>query len=198
VGRKWRGSDDPWWRKLCLYGQSIHDLTGLTLYLDLDVVVVANLDALFTYPGRLCMMRVWRPDRFCEPLGNSSIVRIFAGAESYILDRFKSKPHSHWDEVYGGHDQSFVSATAKEITFYPQDWCIAFKETLPRTGVLRFLSRPALPKNAKIVVFSGQNTPLAAMRGEIDPSKSPNPKRRRMRFKRRFGPTPWISKLWVE
>ena len=198
IGRKHRGNEDPWWRKLCLYSESVHDLSGLTLYLDLDVVVAGNIDALFTHPGRFCMMRVWRSERFKEPLGNSSVVRIVLGAESYIVERFRSAPHSHWDEMYGGHDQRFVSASAKEITFYPPDWCVSFKDTLPRNAVLRFFSRPKFPSQAKIVVFFGVNTPPAAINGAIDPTKSPDPRRRQARFRRRFLPALWVEKLWAE
>lgn len=198
VGKKWRGNEDPWWRKLCLYSTTVHDLRGMTLYLDLDVVIAGNIDALFTHPGRFCMMRVWRAERFKEPLGNSSVVRLFIGAESYIVERFRSQPHKHWDEVYHGHDQRFVSATAKKITFYPEEWCASFKDTLPRNAVLRFFSQPKFPSQAKIVVFFGVNTPPAAIKGAIDPSKSPDPKRRQTRFKRRFRPAPWVAALWAE
>jgi hypothetical protein len=198
VARKHRGNEDPWWRKLCLYSEAIHDLEGLTLYLDLDVVIADNMDVFFEYPGRFCMMRVWRSERFDTPLGNSSVVRLVLGAESYIVERFRSQPHAYWDEVYHGHDQAFVSATAKEITFFPEDWCVSFKDTLPRNALLRFLSSPKLPARARIIVFFGVNTPPAALKGEIDPTKSPNPKRRRARFKRRFRPARWLVPLWAE
>jgi hypothetical protein len=198
VGRKWRGKDDPWWRKLTLYAPKIHDLTGMTLYLDMDVMVVGDIDALFEFPGRFCMMRIWRPERFSEKLGNSSVVRTFVGAESYVLDRFLSQPHDRWDAKFGGHDQRFVSDTVREISFFPNGWCVPFKTTLPRNGLIKFFSRPRLPPEAKIVVFSGLNTPPAAMRGEIDPTKSPDPARRAMRFRRRFRPAPWIGELWAD
>ncbi len=45
--------DDPWWNKVSLYRKDLHDLSGMTLYLDLDVVIVSSIDDLFTYPGRL-------------------------------------------------------------------------------------------------------------------------------------------------
>lgn len=197
AARSASGRDDPWWRKLSLYSESIHDLQGMTLYMDLDILITGNIDSLFTYPGRFCMMRVWRPERFQMHLGNSSIVRTFIGAESYILQRFKSKPHIHWINIYDG-DQIFVSDTVNEITFYPVDWCISFKQTLPRNGVLKFFSKPKLPRNSKIVVFHGQHTPTASINGEIDPTKSANPKRRQLKFKRRFRPATWIEELWVE
>ena len=191
------GRDDPWWRKLSLYSESIHDLRGMTLYFDLDLLITNNIDPLFSHPGRFCMMRVWRPERFDKDLGNSSVVRTFIGAEHYVLERFNSRPHKHWIETYDG-DQIFVSDTVRKITFYPSDWCISFKETLPRNGILKFFNKPRLPTEARVVVFHGQNTPTAAMKGEIDPTKSKNPKRRQQNFRRRFRPAPWIEKLWVE
>ncbi len=169
----------------------------MTLYFDLDLVVTGNLDDLFTYPGRFCMMQIWRPQRYSKKTGNSSVVRLFVGEESYIFDRFTSQPHKYWAEKYPG-DQIFVSDTAKEITFYPPEWCVSFKDTLPRNAVLRFLSQPRLPQGAKIVVFFGVNTPPAAIRGAIDPSKSQDLRRRRNRFTRRFRRAPWIEALWAE
>lgn len=186
------------WRKLCLYSRSIHDLTGMTLYLDMDILIVSGIDDLFTYPGRFCMMQVWRPNRYSEKVGNSSVVRLFVGEEESILARFYSAPHENWNKLYGGLEQRFVSDTAKEVTFYPPEWCASFKDTLPRNGLVKLFSKPRFPDRAKIVVFSGLNTPPAAIRGEIDPSKSPDPKRRKMRFRRRFRRSEWVERLWAE
>lgn len=191
------GRDDPWWRKISLYSPNIHDLKGLTLYLDVDVLVVGNIDALFEYSGRFCMMPVWRAYRFDNKVGNSSVVRLFVGNEAHIVERFNSESLKHWVDTYSG-DQTFVSDTAGDITFFPTEWCASFKDTLPRNGIVKFFSRPNFPKGARILVFSGLNTPPAAIKGEIDPTKSPNKRRQKTRFRRRFRPATWVKELWRE
>ena len=186
------------WRKLSMYSSTVGDLKGMTLYLDLDLLIVGNIDELFERPGRFCMMQIWRPERYKEKIGNSSVVRYFIGAEDYILERFRSGGHAQWAELYGGLEQRFVSDTVREITFYPAEWCASFKDLLPRNGLLRFFSRPRYPRGAKVLVFSGLNTPTAAMQGRIDPTKSPDPRKKRMRFSRRFRPADWIERAWAE
>ena len=129
------------WRKLTLYSNPLHDLTGLTLYFDVDLVILRNIDELLTYPGRCCMMQVWRPERFGQKVGNSSVVRLIAGQQSHIIDRFLTKPHRYWDDNYT-LEQRFVSETAEDVTFYPVEWLASFKDTLPRNGLIKFFSRP--------------------------------------------------------
>ena len=40
------------WNKLTTFAPTLYDLAGTALFLDLDVVIVDNIDALFTYPTR--------------------------------------------------------------------------------------------------------------------------------------------------
>ena len=37
------------WRKLALFDEQVYDLNGKTLFLDLDVVVIGNIDCFFSY-----------------------------------------------------------------------------------------------------------------------------------------------------
>ena len=184
------------WRKLTLYSNPLHDLTGLTLYYDIDLVILRNIDDLFTYPGRFCMMQIWRHQRFGHQVGNSSVVRLIAGAESHIIDRFLTKPHRYWDELYRTPEQRFVTETVGDVTFYPEEWLASFKDTLPRNGLIKLFSRPKKPAEAKIVVFYGANTPADAIHGRIDPTKSPS--RRDTWIKRRFRPADWVEEAWRE
>ena len=193
-GRK----DDPWWNKVSLYRKDLHDLSGMTLYLDLDVVIVSSIDDLFTYPGRFCMMLIWRADRYGGKLGNSSVTRLFVGAESNIYERFVSQPSMHWEAMYHGHEQSFVCASAEDLTFFPPQWCVSFKSCLPRNAVVRFFSEPVLPPDAKIIVFFGANTPYAALKGEINPGKKWGAWRRFSPYRKRFRPAPWVAEHWSE
>ncbi len=197
-GATGRGKTDPWWNKISLYRTDLADLKGMTLYLDLDVVVVSNIDDLFSFPGRHCMMPVWRPERYGGRYGNSSVTRFFAGREAYIFDRFLSQPSSHWKSEYSNQEQFFVCDSAQALTFFPPEWCVSFKACLPRNGLLRFFARPELPEAAKIIVFFGANTPEAALRGEINPKKRWSAWKRLSIFRRRFRPPLWLAAAWRE
>lgn len=192
-----RGKDDPWWNKVSLYRKDLHDLTGMTLYLDLDVVVVGNIDDFFAYPGRFCMMPIWRSHRHSEKQGNSSVTRLFVGSETNIYERFISQPSANWEKMYSG-DQTFVCASAEDLTFFPKEWCASFKDCLPRNAIVRYLSRPQIPPGAKIVVFFGANTPYAALKGEINPGKKWGAWKRLTPYKKRFRPAPWVAEYWAE
>lgn len=194
------GVSDPWWNKMSAFRESVHDLSGMTLYLDLDVLVVGSIDPMFTHPGRFCMMQIWRPERFSSPIGNSSVVRYFIGCERSIFERFVATPFSAVQKDFAGSQQRFVSANAQALSFFPTEWCVSFKDCLPRNWVLRYFSAPKRPSNARLVVFYGPHTPQAAMHGALAAAKRKSLLQQQMLkiFRRRFRPAPWVAQNWVE
>ncbi len=194
-----RNGTDPWWNKLSVFREALYDLSGMTLYLDLDVVIVGNIDSFFTHPGRFCMMQVWRPQRYAGPIGNSSIVRFFIGREKSVFEKFQSQPFAAWEKLYGGSQQRFLSANVEDLSFFPAAWCTSFKDCLPRNTIVRYFSRPELPQEAKIVVFYGAYTPAAALRGELSAQKK-RTGARQLRLKlyaKRFRAPRWLKENWV-
>ena len=191
---------DPWWNKMSAFREVVHDLSGMTLYLDLDVLVIGNIDAMFTHPGRFCMMQIWQAERFSEPIGNSSVVRYFIGREKSIFDKFVADPFPVVQERYNGSQQRFLSANVEELSFFPAGWCVSFKDCLPRNWALKYFATPSYPRHAKLVVFYGLHTPKAAICGEMAAVKTKRGSRRlRLAlFKRRFRPAPWVAQNWVE
>jgi hypothetical protein len=87
-----------WWSKIELFRPGITDPTGLNVYLDLDVLVASNLDALVSYPHRFSMMR-----NSCTPIlptrgggarskrANSSVMA-WSGDYSFIYDKMVAHP----------------------------------------------------------------------------------------------------------
>ena len=45
------GSPERGWRKLTVFKENFGGLSGTTLFLDLDVIIVGKLDAFFSQPG---------------------------------------------------------------------------------------------------------------------------------------------------
>jgi hypothetical protein len=187
------------WPKVGLFRPDLGGLNGMTLYLDLDIVIVDSLDRFFTYPGRFCILREWQ-DRHMG-YGNSSVMRWFIGQEKSVLERFYSQPHQHWFDLYKSKEQNFVSKSVEEITFWPEDWCAPFSYAcLPQNKLARFFATPVKPAGASIIVFFGSVTPETALHGWHKLEKRSKPRLFSLRnpIRRRFRPAPWIAEYWRE
>lgn len=186
-----------YWPKLGLMQEGLGGLQGMTLFLDLDLLLVDNLDPFFTHPGRFLIIREWKdPDL---GYGNSSVVRFFIGAEKAVLDRFYATPEDVIVEKYGSKEQNFLTKAVDEATFWPVDWCVPFSHAcLPRNRLVRFFSTPRKPVDGKILVFFGSITPQSAMRGEHEARKRVGQGFALRPTQRRFRPAPWIAEYWRE
>lgn len=185
------------WRKVGLMQQGLGGLTGMTLFLDLDLVIIGSIDAFFTYPGRFCIIREWKDPEL--GYGNSSVMRYFIGMESAVLDRFYATPTEVLKGAFASKEQNFVSKSVAEATYWPADWCVPFGlACLPRNRVLRFFSTPKPPPGGKILVFFGRITPESAMRGEHEARKRASGPPLFRPTRRRFRPAPWIAEHWRE
>jgi len=176
------------WRKLGLFSQKLGNLTGTTLFFDLDVVVVASLDAFFDHlPGETCMIRDYRPlrlraDRF---VGNTSVLRFEAGKFPAVLADFCAD----FDRIHARYrnDQEFVSRwlhARKLLHYWPEAWCPSFKHDCVAVGPASYLTTPRLPAAARVVVFHGLPKPEQALTGLGG------------KWYRHVRPTPWIADHW--
>jgi hypothetical protein len=172
-------------------------LTGLTLFLDLDLVIVDSLDAFFTHPGRFLLIKEWKDPHL--GYGNSSVVRYVIGAESNVLDRFYATPPEEIVQRYASKEQNFLTKAVDEASFWPADWCVPFSHAcLPRNRLVRFFSTPKKPVGGKILVFFGSITPASAMRGEHEVKKRVATGASFRPTQRRFQPATWIADYWRE
>lgn len=168
------------WRKLSCLSPALHDLKGDILFLDLDVVIVAAIDCFFDHPGAFCIIENWTQRG--RGIGNSSVFRFRAGAHGEILEDFRRRAA----EVVRRHDneQTFLSRSIGELTFWPEAWCRSFKRDCLPGRLLRPFRTATLPEGARIIVFHGQPKPPHAAQG-IGPE----------RF-RRLRPVPWVGQHW--
>jgi hypothetical protein len=186
-----------YWPKLGLMQPGLGGLEGMTLFLDLDIVIIDSLDAFFRHEGRFCMIREWKNPEL--GYGNSSVVRFFVGMEGAVLERFYATTPEVIIGTYDSKEQNFLTKAVEEVTFWPADWCIPFPlACLPRNRVLRYFSTPKRPIGGKILVFFGSITPETAMRGEHEPNKRVGQGLRFRPTRRRFRPAPWIAEHWRE
>jgi len=186
-----------YWPKLGLMQDGLGGLTGLTLFLDLDLVIVDSIDDLFTHPGRFLIVREWKDPHL--GYGNSSVVRWVIGDQTQVLERFYATPPDVIRETYASKEQNFLTKAAEGVAFWPESWCVPFSlECLPRNRMLRFFSVPKKPVGGKILVFFGSITPETALKGEHAANKRVGNAWGFRPTRRRFRPAPWIADYWRE
>lgn len=179
------------WRKLSLFAQS-RDLFGLQgdwLYLDLDVVVTGSLDDFFSYQPEksFIVMQNWTQPG--KGVGNTSVYRFRIGADSYLLDDLIAEQSA----ILGRYrnSQTYVSRQVRDLTFWPDSWCVLFKTHCLPGWPQRFWKTPELPPQARVVAFPGVPNPDQAVRGEW-------PAQGWKKLYKTIRPVSWIATHWTK
>jgi hypothetical protein len=168
------------WRKLSCLSPELDDLGGPVLFLDLDLVIVASIDCLFAHPGSFCIIENWTQRG--RGIGNSSVFRFQAGAHRPVLQRFcadAAKIVRSWP-----NEQTYLSRSVGEVTFWPQSWCRSFKHDCLPARPLRPFREAGIPQDARIIVFHGEPKPPDAARGVWPQSRTG------------LRPVSWIAEHW--
>ena len=186
-----------YWPKLGLMQKNLGGLTGMTLFLDLDLVILDSIDGFFTHPGRFLIIREWKDPHL--GYGNSSVVRFFVGRESAVLDRFHATPPQEIIGTYASKEQNFLTKAVEEVAFWPPEWVPPFNlACLPGNRVARFFATPQRPQGGKILIFYGSITPQSALLGQHERRKRVGTGIQLRPMARRFGPALWLSDYWTE
>lgn len=198
VVRSVDGQGDTRWRKLGVFAETVGDLKGQALFLDLDLIVTGGLDDFFSHPGEFCVVRdadlfrfkfvdLFRPARRrWKPLiGNTSVFRYEIGKHAGLLERYERNARA----IHAKHprSQEFVTEYFIEkgaIRYWPREWCRSFKNDCVPRGLASYLRNPEIPDGARIVLFAGnlKQDDVLAGRGN--------------KLYRRIGPVPWLSEAW--
>jgi hypothetical protein len=177
--------------KLVMTRDGFLDLAGPTLFLDLDLVVLDDIDEFFKYrPGKNCIIHNWseRRKRIFRPrpeIGNSSIFRFEAGRSQYIYETFLREIDRAEDRSIFVTEQHFLTYAMKERYWWPESWVRSFKFDCRPVFPLNLVKAPAKPKGAKFLVFHGQPDPHDAVEGF-----------RGKRLHHRVKPIPWVADHW--
>ncbi|MBF0622683.1 MAG: hypothetical protein HQL54_12220 [Magnetococcales bacterium] len=175
------------WRKVSLWAETLPEMTGDWLFLDLDVVITGTLDGFFTHAPEknyLVMQNWTQPGK---GIGNTSVFRFRIGSHPYLLDKLLNQT----DDVFGQftNSQTYISKTVKEIDFWPDEWCILFKTHCVPLWPMRYWQTPILPETARVVAFPGVPNPHEAVQG-----RWPAPWYKRPR--KFIRPAVWIESYW--
>ena len=171
------------WNKLVTFRQNVGDLQGPTLFLDLDVAILDNIDCFFEHPGDYCIIKNWPPPY--RETGNSSVYRFEIGASPHIHERFVQE-HGQIRKEFR-NDQEYLTHAMKEsgaFAYWPDSWCCSYKRHCIPSGLMCYFKSPEKPSNTKIIVFHGTPKPDEAIAGY------------RGSLRRYTKPAQWIQDYW--
>jgi hypothetical protein len=171
------------WKKLSAFQPTLDNITGTTLFLDLDIVILDDLSPFFEYKGNFCIINDWKNSN--DYVGNSSVFRFTIGEHNYILEDFLTDPAAVSSQYR--NEQAYLSDAVRkhgELVYWPESWCVSFKKhCLPKVP-LRFFREPTPPQGTKIVIFHGDPKPDEAARGLRAKGRAP------------YKPATWINDFW--
>lgn len=173
------------WRKLSVFAEGFGNLSGKTLFLDLDVVIVDNIDDFFTVPGEFLIAHDKHKPKKME--GNSSVFRFEIGRYAHILEDFEKNFEKIRSEVR--HEQAYLSREIHKLgklEFWNDRWVPSFKYHCAPSWVMSWFKPPSIPKGAKIIIFHGLPNPPEAVKGISG------------KWYRHIQPSPWIENYWRE
>lgn len=180
-----KGSPERGWRKLTVFKKKFGGLSGTTLFLDLDVVIVGNIDNFFTHPGEFLIAHDKKNPNKIE--GNSSVFRFEIGMHHKILEYFEKNSKRIKSEVR--HEQAYLSREINrlgKLEYWPDEWVPSFKYRCCPTWIKSWFEAPTIPEGAKIILFHGLPNPPEAITGHSG------------KWYRHIKPSPWIKEFWVE
>jgi len=171
------------WRKLSVFAKDFAGLSGKTLFLDLDVVIVNNIDDFFTISGDFLI--AFDDHKPKKKEGNSSVFRFEIGKYPQILEYFENNFEQIRNEVR--HEQAYLSREMNKVNkmqFWPTNWVPSFKYHCAPSWLKSWFVAPSIPKGAKIILFHGLPNPPEAIKGVSG------------KWYRHIQPSPWIEKYW--
>lgn len=94
-----------WWHKVSIFKKDFYGLQGDLLFIDLDMVVMNNINAFFSYsPGEFCMVKNW----FEKHIVSSCVMRITIGSYPEVYDFFWQNRLAVMDEYAKQGDQLWI------------------------------------------------------------------------------------------
>jgi hypothetical protein len=179
------GSPERGWRKLTVFKNDFGGLSGPTLFLDLDVVIVGSLDKFFTHPGEFLIAHDKKNPGKVE--GNSSVFRFEIGQYPQILEYFEQNSELVKSEVR--HEQAYLSREMHKLDkleYWPDEWVPSFKYRCCPSWIRSWFEAPSIPDGAKVILFHGLPNPPEAITGHSG------------KWYRHIQPSPWIKDYWTE
>lgn len=159
--------------KLMVFKNGFADLSGPTLFLDIDQIIVGELDGFFDYkPGEFCIIRNWiemrkRLFRKVPKIGNSSCFRFEAGKMNHVYEKFLAEMEIATQKKFFRTEQAYMTHAVgvENVNWWPSKWVQSFKRKCMPVFPLNLFMTPVPPKRAKILCFHGRPNPPDAIFG---------------------------------
>lgn len=177
------GTPERGWRKLTVFKEDFGGLTSKTLFLDLDVLIVDNINEFFTVKGDFLIAHDKKSPSKIE--GNSSVFRFEIGQYPKILSYFEQNSEKVKTQVR--HEQAYLSREINKIgklKYWQDEWVPSFKYHCCPSWIKSWFQAPVIPPGAKIILFHGLPSPPEAIKGISG------------KWYRHIQPSPWIAKYW--
>ncbi len=153
------------WLKQRVFVSPLHDLQGTALFLDLDIVIVAPIDAFFSVPGEFLIIEDWK--RKGRHIGNSSVFRFEIGQHSDLLDEFRQQADAITRRFVNEQEYLTDFMYRKGVLHYwPEGWCVSYKHHCLPPFPYNLFRNPVIPQGSKIIVFHGHPKPHEALLGK--------------------------------
>lgn len=141
-----------WWGKLTLFG---HPVPGRILYLDLDTVIVAGIDAFAAYDGPFCLIKPFYRDRGFA----SGVMSIAPDFGRHVWDKFALNPQAAMEfcrrnavPAWNLGDQRWLELTVERADYW--------QDVLPGQLVsYKVHCAAGVPAGARMVCFHGKPDP---------------------------------------
>jgi hypothetical protein len=156
-----------WWYKPWVFSSEL-PLEGTIIFLDLDIVIIDNIDSLWTYnPGRFCIIRDFNRSSIRDwSKFNSSIFKFEKGNFQFVWDNL-IKDITVTRKMHGDQDWIY-SQIRNNYQFWPDEWIQSYKwEIRNRNDVIKVglkrqfkeVANPKVDPRTKILVFHGDPKP---------------------------------------
>ncbi len=157
-----------WWYKTWIFSNEL-PINGNILFFDLDVVIIKNIDQLWTYrPGQFCIIRDFNRHtvKTWEKF-NSSVFRFRKGEYAFVWDNLV-KDMSAIKRLHG--DQDWIYSQIKGgFSFWPDEWMQSYKWEIRNKNdlvrdkhnrrVFREIAYPKIDPRTSVLVFHGDPKP---------------------------------------
>lgn len=198
------------WPKSRLWGD-LGDVTGVVLFLDLDVIITGSLDDFFAIGDPDDTWLGLNPNTPLEKMGQTSVYRMRVGKLAPLQEIFRADPQAVADKYR--FEQRFVTRNAPGgVKFWPKGWLAHFRMQCVPSFPLNYFLDARIPKPTRIVIFPGSLNPPDAIAGrwdERDEHRAPldhiragfDGRRRESLWKHLrhyLRPVPWVERLWRE
>ncbi len=166
-------------------------------FFDLDVIITDNLDCLFDYPkdDEFVIINDWNSKG--DKIGQASCYSWRVGTLGFVKADFEARPKEVVAQYFTA-SQEYLSAKViekyGELKFWPEQWCVSFKQHAIAPWWLRLWVAPKLPAGAKLLAFHGDPKIADAIAGRWAEAGQPFYKK----IYKNILPSPWLADYWRE